>query len=329
METLPGMTASEDLLTITIPVWERTDFFAEALRSALDQTMPVRVWVVDNASSHPRFEEAVRALGHPLVRYSRNARNLGMYGNWNRCAELAETPFFMILGDDDALQPTFAEKVCDAIRAHPGISSVYCDIERFGDRHVDHPPASVPFGLVSGANLLKSAASHGPNFPSVAMALHKNLFARDAFVACEPALSQDWLFVYRALADKTSFGLPERLVRYRVHQAGNAPKVGARAYLSTALILEEIADRLSATNHPRDSRRARKKSRWIARNAWIAGHATEIREMLAWTNPNPFTPHLRKIVAKDRVLRTAMALPRPFSQPMSLAMRLWRKLSRA
>lgn len=98
-----------ETITIAIPVYERYDFFEEALFSALKQTVPCQILVVDNASSHMRFADSVKALKDDRVRYYRNSENLGMTGNWNKCIELCDTEWITILHDDDWLHPQFIE----------------------------------------------------------------------------------------------------------------------------------------------------------------------------------------------------------------------------
>lgn len=98
-------------VTIAIPVYERTDFFNEAIESALNQTVKCTIVVVDNASSHTYFKDYIEKLDNPRVKYFRNDQNLGMVGNWNRCIEVAQTPYLSILNDDDVLHPQFLERV--------------------------------------------------------------------------------------------------------------------------------------------------------------------------------------------------------------------------
>ena len=98
-----------DQLTIAIPVYNKLEFFREALASARAQTVSVHIIVVDNCSDHSEFESIVAQTNDPRVRYWRNASNLGMEGNWNACIEHCRTPFVSILHDDDALHPRFVE----------------------------------------------------------------------------------------------------------------------------------------------------------------------------------------------------------------------------
>lgn len=98
-------------LTIAIPVYERIDYFEDALRSAIDQTIACQIIVVDNNSSHEAFKFIVDSIDNGRVKYYKNAENVGMIGNWNRCIELCETEYITILHDDDLLANTFVEIV--------------------------------------------------------------------------------------------------------------------------------------------------------------------------------------------------------------------------
>ena len=100
-----------NILTLAIPVFERYDFFEEAINSCLEQTAPVNIIVVDNNSSHTKFGDLVTKLKRTNVKYFRNSSNVGMVENWNRCIELCETEWISILHDDDWLHPQYAEAV--------------------------------------------------------------------------------------------------------------------------------------------------------------------------------------------------------------------------
>ena len=96
-------------ITIAIPVYERTEFFKEAIESAINQTVKCTIIVVDNASTHDYFSKYISKFADPNITYYRNDENLGMVGNWNRCIELTQTKYISILNDDDALHPQFIE----------------------------------------------------------------------------------------------------------------------------------------------------------------------------------------------------------------------------
>ena len=78
-------------------------FIERAVTSALEQG-GVDVLVVDNCSTD-RTWEAVQKFSASGVRLHRNERNLGLFGNFNRCLELASGAYLRILAGDDALPP--------------------------------------------------------------------------------------------------------------------------------------------------------------------------------------------------------------------------------
>ncbi|MET0573370.1 MAG: glycosyltransferase [Pedobacter agri] len=96
-------------ITIAIPVYERYEFFEDALMSAVDQTVRCNVIVVDNCSSHNLFEQCVLRLNLPHVTYHRNAQNLGAIGNWNTCINLPQTKWITILHSDDMLSLEYVD----------------------------------------------------------------------------------------------------------------------------------------------------------------------------------------------------------------------------
>ena len=110
----------ENPLTIAIPVYNRSEFFPEALASALKQTIATPIIVVDNASTRFDFAKAVRDCGDPRVSYYRNPTNLGMVENWNQCLRLPGTRWVSILHDDDLLYPHAVEWLAKAIEECPG-----------------------------------------------------------------------------------------------------------------------------------------------------------------------------------------------------------------
>ena len=108
-----------DKITIAIPVYERIDFFEEALNSALGQTISCPVYVIDNASTHNKFRGIVQKKDNPLIAYIRNEKNVGMVENWNRCIDVCQTEYLSILHDDDVLHPGFVEHCLRFLSKNP------------------------------------------------------------------------------------------------------------------------------------------------------------------------------------------------------------------
>ena len=93
------------LCTIAIPVYNREALIKVALESALAQDAPgLEILVVDNASTDGTWD-VLQSYSDPRLRLVRNDHNVGLYGNLNRCLELAQGKYIRILCSDDRLVP--------------------------------------------------------------------------------------------------------------------------------------------------------------------------------------------------------------------------------
>jgi glycosyltransferase involved in cell wall biosynthesis len=116
----------KEILTIAIPVYERADFFREALESAVRQTPPVNIIVVDNASTKTDFKALITAYAPSRITYYRNPENLGPQGNFNQCIKLCQTPYVLILHDDDVLESDFIQRFSQQF--DPAIDFYWCKV---------------------------------------------------------------------------------------------------------------------------------------------------------------------------------------------------------
>jgi len=103
------------LVTIGISTHNRArTTLRHALDSALAQTYPrVEVLVCDNASSD-NTEALLRSLTDGRLRYFRHPENIGANANFNFCLAQARGLYFILLHDDDVLDPTFVERAMRA-----------------------------------------------------------------------------------------------------------------------------------------------------------------------------------------------------------------------
>ena len=117
-------------ISVIMPVYQRPDYFAKALRSVLDQdyTGPYEIVVVDNNESadSPNLQ-VVREAASDKVLYYHNEENLGMYGNWNRGIELARAPYVTFCHDDDMLLPEALQVLMD----FPSLSGTACVLSAY------------------------------------------------------------------------------------------------------------------------------------------------------------------------------------------------------
>lgn len=112
------------LVTVAVPTLSRLHYLKEAVGSALAQDYPaVEVLVGDDGRSEElrAWCEALAAR-EPRVRYQRNARPLGLAGNWNALADAARGEFITIIGDDDRLLPSFVGRLAGALAGSPRVA---------------------------------------------------------------------------------------------------------------------------------------------------------------------------------------------------------------
>jgi glycosyltransferase involved in cell wall biosynthesis len=98
-------------ITIAITVYNRRDYICQAIRSALNQTVPVRVIVVEDCGPDGTLRDLVLNEFGGQIEYFRNQTNRGLFDNWNACIEYCQTPWLSICHDDDYLSPGFVEAI--------------------------------------------------------------------------------------------------------------------------------------------------------------------------------------------------------------------------
>ncbi|MGA2556143.1 MAG: glycosyltransferase family 2 protein, partial [Verrucomicrobiota bacterium] len=115
------MSLSPEQITIAVTVYSRREYVKQAIASALNQTMPVRVMVVEDCGPDPTLEVFVKEAFGSRIEYFRNPKRRGIFGNWNACLEQCRTEWLSILHDDDYLAPNFVEAMIAVEEEAPGL----------------------------------------------------------------------------------------------------------------------------------------------------------------------------------------------------------------
>ncbi len=111
----------EPVISILIPTFKRPHLLKVAVDSAvnLSGNTKYEIIIVDNDCEKEHSLEIINTLKkykNSKIRYYINEKNIGMYGNWNRCIELSSSECFTILNDDDVLSSSWLEVMIQELR---------------------------------------------------------------------------------------------------------------------------------------------------------------------------------------------------------------------
>lgn len=170
-----GSSGAVPTCTVAIPVFNRRDMVLRAVASALAQSVSaLEVLVVDNCSTDGTWE-ALQGLEDPRVRLVRNTQNVGLFGNFNRCLELARGEYLRFLCSDDELAPDCLLGEVADMAANPTAVLLSTTARRRASTgevlgtHADHFPPGLYAGAAAIAGILwfRGEYAYNPlNYPS-------------------------------------------------------------------------------------------------------------------------------------------------------------------
>lgn len=122
--------ASEYLLTIAIPTYNRSGFLKDALNSVKKQFMEVEhlleVIVSDNCSTDNTYEVVLEFINSGLpIRYIKNNENFGADFNISQCYSEAKGKYILTFGDDDILIEGAISNIFSIINKHPNFGILH------------------------------------------------------------------------------------------------------------------------------------------------------------------------------------------------------------
>jgi hypothetical protein len=209
------------LVTVGLPTYNRLSSLERAVDSVLAQDYPSLELIVSDNASDDGTESFGRDLAarHPNVRYVRNSTNVGPTANLNSVRAAAHGSYFMWLGDDDWLDPSYISHCTAALEGDPNAVLATGEVRYFDDsgpagtgvrvslRQRD-PPRRVAayFGRVRDNGtfygvMRRSAVNHVPDLAND-MGDDWVFVASLAFVG--RVLAVDGVSVHRALGGTTS-----------------------------------------------------------------------------------------------------------------------------
>jgi len=119
---------SQPKYTIAIPAY-KSRFLADCIESVLQQDFSdFELLIVNDASPDP-IEPLIAKYSDERIRYYVNNTNRGsehLVDNWNKCLHLASGRYFVLLGDDDFLDPDFLTSFEELMEDFPGLQVYHC-----------------------------------------------------------------------------------------------------------------------------------------------------------------------------------------------------------
>jgi len=178
-------------------------------------------------SSAPSVEGVVAKAGKGKVRYTKNPKNLGIDGNFNRCVDLGETELVTVLHADDELAPNYTRTMIAAAERYPKAAALFCRADIIG------PNSESWFSLADYVKRFINPAQKSEFIlegePGVRALLRANFIMAPTLCFRKSVLGTrrfplgykfvlDWGLTMQILLDGlTIVGIPDACYRYRRH----------------------------------------------------------------------------------------------------------------
>lgn len=208
-------------VSVVIPAYNQANYLTKSIQSAISQTYHnFEIIVVDDGSTD-LTPEVSKSFGN-RIRYIRQS-NLGLGGARNTGIRAAEGEFIGLLDADDEWTPEFLEKTVDQIESIPNTAAVYSFAQA-----IDSDERSLPqiFGgpVVPPKKLYQTILRANFLIPSTILIRRPLIIAVGMFEETNRSIHgcEDWdlwLRVLRNYPDYWFLGIPECLVRYRLHNS--------------------------------------------------------------------------------------------------------------
>lgn len=121
-------------VSVLIPAYNYAHYLDETIQSVLNQTyQDFELVISDNCSTDNTEEMLQKYLADPRITYHKNATNIGVVGNMNKCLEYATGKYIKMLCADDKFEPQLLEKFVDVMEKNPDVSLVVSYRQIFGN----------------------------------------------------------------------------------------------------------------------------------------------------------------------------------------------------
>jgi glycosyltransferase involved in cell wall biosynthesis len=117
-------------IDIMLPHYGDTSYLKTAVRSVIAQDDDHwHLTVIDDSVTDNGLPEWFDSLHDDRIRYQRNDHNLGINANFQKCLDLAERDFLVVMGSDDAMLPNYVSTIRRTTQRYPDADVVQAGVE--------------------------------------------------------------------------------------------------------------------------------------------------------------------------------------------------------
>lgn len=215
-------------VTVAVMSYNNAKFLKQTIDSILSQEgVAFEVVVCDDGSSDESLKILQDYDANPRFSFQVNERNLGLSGNFNKCAQSGTGRYVIVLGSDDILYPNHLLPLVEAMdkASQAALGYVQCNwIDSKGDliRYLDHP-GHRPQSYVGGRDEIVDLLSYDnyivPSTVIFRRAMIPDMLLPDGSFAREGLLAGDWdLWIRTAKVHPDFVFLRQATVGYRIHE---------------------------------------------------------------------------------------------------------------
>jgi glycosyltransferase involved in cell wall biosynthesis len=217
---------SEPMVSVVLTVYNRLEFFAQALASVRAQTFENYEVIIADDSGTGAARELSLAPNDPRIVYHANRASLGVALSLRAAMGRARGQYIAILNDDDLWEPEFLARLAPPLEARSNRMLAFCDhaiIDANG--HVDEAATESNtkrfgrWGLAEGDIPDPKAFVLRHNGVPLAMGslFRASAFPRERLVSDVAGAYDFWMSALMAASGGAFYYVPRRLTRYRVH----------------------------------------------------------------------------------------------------------------
>jgi glycosyltransferase involved in cell wall biosynthesis len=281
------MPGDQPLVSVCVPTYNYARYLPRAVESVLDQSFEdFELIVIDDASSDDTAE-VMAQYTDPRLTFIPREENVGLFANFNDCAERARGKYLKYLCADDWFEPGILEQSVALLEAEPGLvvaTTADWIVDDDGVRHGAHEPAFGPAGRVPAARVVElfKTGFNVIGMPTNATIRRDDFLAVGGFdAAFAPAAD---VHLWLKLLARGDFGwLPERLCSIRVH-AGHSHEYAPDPNEASLRIWEDAAARDDMPVAPNELQEAIDGETvnfvWFAARHALSGRFDRARQLL-------------------------------------------------